>query len=31
MSVEVGAIYDEQGQELDGALCGDNVRLRLKK
>lgn len=28
---EVGAIYDEQGAELDGALCGDNVRIRLKK
>jgi peptide chain release factor subunit 3 len=28
--IEVGAIYDEQGAELDGALCGDNVRIRLK-
>jgi peptide chain release factor subunit 3 len=29
-SVEIAAIFDEHGEELDGALCGDNVRIRLK-
>lgn len=28
--VDVAGIYDEQGEELPGALCGDNVRIRLR-
>src|SRR6266545_1631290 len=29
-SVEVAAIYSEMEEELDIALCGDNVRIRLR-
>ncbi|KAJ9107604.1 hypothetical protein QFC21_001063 [Naganishia friedmannii] len=29
-SVEVAGVYDEQGEELPVAYCGDNVRIRLK-
>ena len=28
--VEVSAIYNEMEDEINGALCGDNVRIRLK-
>lgn len=28
--VEVAAIYDETETEIDRALCGDNVRVRLR-
>lgn len=28
--VEVSAIYNEMEQEINQALCGDNVRIRLK-
>ncbi|KAJ9112556.1 hypothetical protein QFC19_000573 [Naganishia cerealis] len=28
--VEVAGVYDEQGEELPVAYCGDNVRIRLK-
>lgn len=28
--VEVTGVYDEQTEELGQALCGDNVRIRLK-
>ena len=29
-NVEVSGVYDEQGEELSVAYCGDNVRIRLK-
>jgi len=29
-SVDVAAIYSEMEEELDIALCGDNVRIRLR-
>ncbi|KAJ9124507.1 hypothetical protein QFC24_003298 [Naganishia onofrii] len=29
-AVEVAGVYDEQGEELPVAYCGDNVRIRLK-
>ena len=28
--VEVSAIYDEQEEEIPHAICGDNVRIRIK-
>lgn len=27
---EVTAIYNEVGEEIDNAMCGDNIRMRLK-
>jgi len=30
VSVEVSAIYSEQEEEVNRALCGDNVRIRLR-
>jgi peptide chain release factor subunit 3 len=29
-SVEVAAIYNEMEEEVNSALCGDNVRIRLR-
>lgn len=29
-TVEVSAIYSEMEDEIEGAICGDNVRIRLK-
>ena len=28
--VEVAGVFDESAEELNGALCGDNIRLRLR-
>ena len=30
LEVEVAAVYNEQEEEVEQALCGDNVRIRLR-